>query len=39
MYVLQQRHKQEIKGTFFIDLLKIKSEPEFLLSLGTFFES
>ena len=29
---------QEIKGTFFIDSLKIKSEAELLLSLKTFFQ-
>ena len=29
---------QEIKATFFIDSLKIKSEAEFLLSLKTFFQ-
>ena len=38
-YVLQQWHEQEIKGTFFIDSLKIKSETGFLMSWGTFFQS
>ena len=36
MQVLQQWYEQEIKGTFFIDSLKIKSETEFLISSGTF---
>ena len=39
MQVSQQQHGHEIKGTFFIDSLKIKSEAEFLISLGTFFQS
>ena len=30
--VLQQWHEQEMKGTFFIDSLKIKSEGEFIIS-------
>ena len=36
---LQQWHEQEMKWTFFIDSLKIKSEGEFLISLGTFSQS
>ena len=32
-------HEPEIKGTFFIDSLKIKSEAEFLISSGKFFQS
>ena len=36
MYFLQQLHEHEIKGTFFIFVLKIGSEIEFLISLGTF---
>ena len=38
MEVLQQWRRQEIKGSF-IDFLKIESDVEFLLSLGTFFQS
>ena len=36
MLVLQEWHKQENRGTFFIDSSKIKSEAEFLISSGTF---
>ena len=39
MYILQQLHKEEIKGTFFIGSLKIKSEAESLNSSRTFFQS
>ena len=39
MSVLQQWHEKKIKGTFFIQSLKIKSEAEFLLSSGTLFQS
>ena len=35
MYFLQQLHEHEIKATF-IFFLKIGSEIEFLISLGTF---
>ena len=35
----RQWYKQEIKGTFFIDSLKIESEAEFLISSGTFYQS
>ena len=38
MEVLQQWREQEIKGNFFIDSLKIKSEAEFLISSGTFIQ-
>ena len=39
MEVLQQWREQEMKGTFFIDSLKIKSEGEFLISSGTLLTS
>ena len=39
MYFLQRLHEHEIKGTFFISLLNIGSEVEFLISSGTFFQS
>ena len=32
-------HEQETKGTFLLILLTIKSEAEFLISSGTFFQS
>ena len=38
MDVLQQWHEKEIKGAF-IDSLKIKSEAEYLIYWGTFFQS
>ena len=39
MQLLQQWHEQEVKETFSIDSLKIKSEAEFVISSGTFFQS
>ena len=39
MYFLQQLHEHEIKETFFIFFLKIRSEVEFLISSGIFLQS
>lgn len=39
MYLLQQLHKQEIKGTFYIESLKAGTEIEFLRFSRIFLQS
>ena len=39
MYFWQQLNKQKVEETFFINYLKTRSEAEFLVFCGTFFQS